>query len=414
MAMNRQLGGLITGLLTLGALAGCGMTPAAPAPTGAAPAEPAAPVASDAAASEALKRAAITTYADIAYASYADSHALAEALNDKINALVAEPSAQTLEEARAAWLAAQEPYGQTEAYRFYGGPIDDDDGPEGLLNAWPLDEAYVDYVEGQPEAGIINNVAEYPTIDRELLISLNEAGAEENISSGYHAIEFLLWGQDLRADGAGERPFTDYVPGGTAQNQERRSQYLTAASGLLVDNLKSLVDAWDPAQSGNYRGELLALPPDEALQKILTGIGVLAKSELAGERMFTAYDNQDQEDEHSCFSDNTHRDIITNYQGIRNIYFGEYTRLDGSVVAGSGLDDLMAAVNPELNSKMLGLLDKAQSEVNAIYVPFDQAIVLGEERPKVLAAVNTLQDTGDVVAEVATALGLAVNTALPE
>ena len=91
-----------------------------------------------------------------------------------MDAFLADPNETTLAAAKEAWLAAQEPYGQTEAYRFYGGPIDDADGPEPLLNAWPLDEAYVDYVEGAPEAGIINSPDSYPTIDQDLLISLNE------------------------------------------------------------------------------------------------------------------------------------------------------------------------------------------------------------------------------------------------
>ena len=105
-----------------------------------------------------------------------------------------EPTAATLEAAKRAWLNARDDYGPTEAYRFYGGPIDnDDDGPEGQLNAWPMDEGYVDYVEARRTAGSINMVAEYPQITTELLIELNEAGGETNVSTGWHAIEFLLW-----------------------------------------------------------------------------------------------------------------------------------------------------------------------------------------------------------------------------
>ncbi|MEM7533806.1 MAG: imelysin family protein [Chloroflexota bacterium] len=359
----------------------------------------------------ALKQTALTTYADIAYASYEDSHMLAVELQAALEALVADPSEETHQAAKNAWLASNEPYGQTEAYRFYGGPIDDEDGPEGLLNAWPLDEAYVDYVDGAPEAGIINNVEEYPEISRELIASLNEVGAEENISTGYHAIEFLLWGQDMYEDSAGQRAYTDYVD---APNAERRGQYLLAVGEQLVDNLAEMVAAWDAAGADNYRAEFLASDADMAIQNVLTGLGVLSKSELAGERMFTALDNQDQEDEHSCFSDNTHRDIITNNQGVMNVYMGSYTRLDGSEVSGTSLADVVAAVDTDLNDQMVALLEASMSQVNAIHVPFDQAIVLADQRPIVLEAVMTLQDQGDKVAEVASALGLTVNTALPE
>ena len=361
-----------------------------------------------------LKQEALTTYADIVYASYQDSLALAVELQAALEAFVADPSEATHQAAKDAWLAANEPYGQTEAYRFYGGPIDDADGPEGLLNAWPLDEAYVDYVEGDEDAGIINNVDEYPELTQDLLVSLNETGAEENISTGYHAIEFLLWGQDFYEDSNGQRSYTDYVADSDTPNAERRGTYLLLVADQLVRNLEEMVVAWDPSAADNYRAQFLAMEPDAAIEMVLTGLGVLSKSELAGERMFTALDNRDQEDEHSCFSDNTHRDLITNDQGIANVYRGAYTRLDGTEVTGTSLSDVVEAVDPELNAQMLDLLDQSLAQVNDIYVPFDQAIVLPDERDKVLEAVFTLQDQGDKIAEVASALGLTINTGLPE
>ena len=280
------------------------------------------------------KQQAIQTYSDIVLASYQDTLTLTQALQNTIDDFLAEPSQETLDMAKQAWLSVREFYGQTEAYRFYGGPIDDEDGPEGLINAWPLDEGYIDYVEGSTDSGVINNLKDYPEITKELLILLNEVGAEENIAAGFHAIEFLLWGQDLSDVSAGQRPFTDYT---TAPNSARRGAYLSVVTELLLENLQLLVDAWSPEIAGNYRETFLALEPDMALQYMLTGIGVLAKSELAGERIFTAYDNQDQEDEHSCFSDNTHRDIATNFQGIENVYMGSYIRMNGEIIDGVGL-----------------------------------------------------------------------------
>jgi putative iron-regulated protein len=353
----------------------------------------------------------LETYAEIAYTSYQDSLIMGEALQVAIEAFLAEPTEETHQTAKEAWLAAQEPYGQTEVYRFYGGPIDGEDGPEGLMNAWPLDEAYVDYVEGDPDAGIINNPDDFPEITEKLLLDLNEQGAEENIATGYHAIEFLLWGQDLSAETNGQRPYTDYVD---APNAERRATYLQVITDRLVFDLQSLVDAWAPDVDDNYRAEFVASDPNQALTNILTGMGVLSKSELSGERMFTAYDNQDQEDEHSCFSDNTHRDIITNLQGIANVYWGTYTRIDGTVVEGTGVSALLAEVSPELDAEINSTLEAAIEATNAIYVPFDQAIVLPDERDQVLDSVFLLQDLGDLIASAASELGLTINTALPE
>ena len=358
-----------------------------------------------------LKQDAVSTYTDIVFATYEDSYLLAVDLQAAIDAFVAEPSEANFQATKDAWLAAREPYGQSEAFRFYGGPIDDADGPEGLINAWPLDEVYIDYVEGLPDAGIINDLENYPEITGELLESLNEVGAEENISVGFHAIEFLLWGQDMNADGPGDREYTDYVD---APNADRRAQYLQITATMLVDHLKILRDDWDASVDDNYRADFIALDVDTALTYMLTGIGILSKAELAGERMFTAYDNQDQEDEHSCFSDNTHRDIITNFVGIQNVYFGRYERVDGRIVEGVGIDAVVEIVAPDLNAQLVALLAAADESLNSIHAPFDQAIIQPEFRPVVFDAVILLFDTGDLFSEVAIALDLSISTELPE
>lgn len=360
-----------------------------------------------------LESAVIANYVAIVHSSYEDSLTRTKQLQVAISAFLDSPSDATLRIAKERWLAAREPYGQTEAYRFYGGPIDDADGPEGLINAWPLDEAYVDYVEGAPRSGILSDLSTYPTIDRDLLISLNEAGAEENISVGFHAIEFLLWGQDRSVEGPGERPYTDYVEGGAA-HADRRARYLAIVADLLTDDLEDMVAAWAPDDPENYRAEFTAMDRSAAIQNILVGIGVLSKSELAGERIFTAYDNQDQEDEHSCFSDNTHRDIIANALGIANVFTGRYVRIDGTSVEGLGMNDLLQAVDPQSAAELASLIDRGLESVRAIPAPFDRAIIDPDSRPLVLEAVYALQDQGDKIAQVGTQLGVTINTALPE
>ncbi|MCA9583112.1 MAG: hypothetical protein KC416_15040, partial [Myxococcales bacterium] len=249
---------------------------------------------------EATTKAAVETYARIVHASYSDSLAAATDLDTEITAFVTTPSEQGLEDARDAWLASREPYLQTEVYRFYEGPIDnEEDGPEGLMNAWPLDEAYIDYVEGDDDSGIVNDPS--ITIDADALVALNEQAGETSIATGYHAIEFLLWGQDMDPDGPGDRPYTDYVDGegGTAENADRRAEYLTTVSSLLLLHLDELVAAWAPdATPANYRSEFESVAPKEALRRILTGMIVLSGFETGGERLQTALDSGLQEDEH--------------------------------------------------------------------------------------------------------------------
>jgi putative iron-regulated protein len=356
------------------------------------------------------KKEVIANYAAIVHASYEDAYNAALNLKAKIDAFVATPTNTNFEACKTAWKESRLPYGQSEAYRFYEGPIDDaTNGPEGLLNAWPMDESYVDYITGNATSGIINDPVGFPAINKAVLEAANENGSETNIATGYHAIEFLLWGQDKSATGPGSRPYTDYVTGagGTALNQARRGTYLKVAADLLVENLLYLVNEWKTG--GTYRTQFTTtLNADSALTFLVRGIGELSKGELAGERMTVALTNQDQEDEHSCFSDNTHIDIQMNFTGIENVYKGEYKRTSGATIKGKSLSDIVGKLNAEKNNAVLAQFTDARTKVFAIPAPFDQQII-GDPGGKVVAAINSLRSLSDKIADGVFVVGVRVS-----
>jgi putative iron-regulated protein len=114
-----------------------------------------------------------------------------------------------------------------------------------------MDESYVDSVEGAEGAGLINDRSF--AITKASITDQNERGGEENIATGYHAIEFLLWGQDKSETGPGNRAYTDFVDG-KAANADRRRLYLkTVVTELLVDDL-------DHAGQGLAAGQQAELP----------------------------------------------------------------------------------------------------------------------------------------------------------
>lgn len=362
----------------------------------------------------ALKISVVQNYADIVYANYLDAYNEAVNLESVIATYLADPSSEVkFEAAKTAWKEAREPYGQTEAFRFANGPIDDSNGPEGLLNAWPLDEAYIDYVTGDDDAGIIHDTANYPTISKRLLESLNEQGKDDNISIGYHAIEFLLWGQDevipTPTANEGSRVVSDFITDGTSNTifEQRRGKYLQICAELVVEHLQLMLDEWKVG--GAYRSVLIAQDVDVTLANIFNSIGILSKAELAGERIFVAYNNESQEDEHSCFSDNTHRDIILNAQGISNVYTGEYVKVDGAKVSGASLADLVAVQNIETALSVQSLLTDALLKCNNIGTPFDYSVTASSgKRESVYDAAVALQLLGTKFSEAGTELGLIV------
>lgn len=344
-------------------------------------------------------------YAALVHANYADTLASAQALRTAVQAFTAQPSADTLAAARNQWLAAREFYGQTEAFRFYGGPIDNDNGPEGRMNAWPMDESFVDSVQGKPDAGLVNN--RKFVINKKNLSAQNERGGEENIATGWHAIEFFLWGQDLSETGPGNRSFEDFVDG-KAPNADRRRQYLNVVTDLLIDDLTLLVKAWAPDAKNNYRAKFVK-GGQESVRKMLVGLGSLSRGELAGERLEVALNSQDQEDEHSCFSDNTHRDAVTNARGIQNVWLGEYKRADGSVVKGASLRELVAAKDAALADKATKQIAASVAAAEGIQAPFDREIIGGKDAPgrqRIQKTVDSLtQQSKDLVAT-ANAIGI--------
>ncbi len=258
-----------------------------------------------------IKTAFIAHYAELLEAEYADSLELTRQMQITIEKLLKNPSAENLAAARQAWTYCREPYLQSEVGRFYDGPID---GIEGYINAWPIDENYLDYTVTAPGAGIINQISVFPQITQSMIVGANEKEGEKTVSTGFHAIEFLLWGQDLYADSPGRRPYTDYVDNtvGPGLHAARRRLYLQLLAELLVQHLQIVTSQWAPNHPGNYRDRFLSLPPDMALTKIFTGLGNLSGSELSGERLLVPYTTKSQENEHSCFSDTTHLDLVRN------------------------------------------------------------------------------------------------------
>ena len=380
------------------ALAGCGDDQnATPASQSAAPAsQQNAPVA--AAFDQAEAQAVVKHYAALAAAVFGDALSTAKDLQVAVDAFLAAPSQATLDAAKQAWLAARVPYMQTEVFRFGNPNVDE---WEGQLNAWPLDEGLIDYVAGDYQhalgnpgatANIIANseirvgeeVLDVSTINGELLASLNElGGSEANVATGYHAIEFLLWGQDLNGTkaGAGQRPYSDFLvgEGATGDHNERRRDYLKAATDLLVSDLEDMVAQWQP-DAENYRASLEAESAENGLRKMLFGMGSLSLGELAGERMKVSLEANSTEDEHDCFSDNTHNSHFYNGLGIRNVYLGEYRRVNGELLSGPSLASLVAQVDAGTDSTLKADLDASQARLQALVdsaaqgVHYDQLI----------------------------------------
>lgn len=343
------------------------------------------------------------SYANMAHAAFKDSLDTAKALQAAIDTYVATPTQANLDAAQAAYKIARQPYSQTEIFRFDEGFVTPNDKRaiasvdswEGQINAWPLDEALIDYVsdtyEGEYNSkdNIINSESitvgsvkqDTSTITPELLAEMNEiGGSEANVTTGYHAIEFMLWGQDTNGvnEGAGNRPVSDYVTeagqctSGDTVNEdasicERRGAFLKAAAQLLVNDLTAMEAEWQPERDNTLRSDLMARKYDNGLRQVMYQMGSLALGELASERMQVAFVTGSTEDEHECFSDLTHLSYANNARGIQNVFNGSYRTVAGKTVGGYGVKNYLADTgNQEAAEKLAADFIKVENAFNVI------------------------------------------------
>lgn len=374
------------------------------------------------------KEAVITNYAKMVAQNYTDSYNKAVILQTKVNEFVATPTAAGLTQVKQAWLDAREPYGQSEVVRETNSPIDVAQSAanpwgienEGQLNAWPCDEGLIDYVLSGTEAYAGDHSGGYisgtDAITEVSIIALNGVGGDKKVSTGWHAIEFLLWGQDNTIPSAntpGQRPLTDYT---TDANATRRKTYLQEATNLLVSDLQALKSTW--AAGGTYRVIFEALNEDIAIKQFVHGAFFMAGDELSSERMIApvnsieGIDGLGQEDEHSCFSDNTHRDIYANARGVFNVVEGTYDNINGA-----SFYQLVNQVNTTQGQKLLDALNEAKTKVNVIAnhsKPFDELITLESSSDSsfgpVMQGVQALENLANEISASALVLGINLNS----
>lgn len=352
--------------------------------------------------------AVLANYSANLYAAYGDAVTDQATFDAQLQTFLGAPTDDALASLRTAWLASRAHYMLTEGARFYSGPIDADDGnPEAFINSWPLDEAYIDYTTNKATntvdetSGFINHPDLMATITVDAIDAANAQGGDDNISDGYHAEEFLLWGQALQDVGPGQRPSSDYLlTGSPRKNADRRQAYLKTSSLGITQHLTAVRDAWAPTADYRVKFQQGGLA---SVALALTGLGRFSKGELAGERINAPYASKSRRDQHDCFSSQTLVDYTRDAQGIQMIYMGTYGTNKGAAIA-----DLVRAANPQLETQIETQIQQSITLMQAIPAPFEASIVGDDSAPgrhAILAVINSLKTQGDLFAQAAAALG---------
>jgi putative iron-regulated protein len=353
--------------------------------------------------SDAAEASVVTGYADMAEGAYESSVTAATALLDAVKALADTPSKATLDGARQQWLTARGAYLSTEVFRFSASPIDGaSDNPdvtfERRINAWPIDETYVDGTSEVGPIGVVNDVESFPTLTKQVLLDANQKDGENNVVAGWHVIEYVLWGN---ATLPGNRALGDFT---TTKTAKRMRTFLQLVTEQLVADLTKVQIQWKAGSA--YRATLNA-NTDAALSGMLRGIGTLSAAELAGARLGFALESKDPADEASSYSGNTNADLRNSAVAIRGLYLGE---LGGKKV--TSVSSLVAAADPTADTKLRAELEATVQAASSLPGPFGEVVVGEADSPGPLAikaAIEAFQQQGDTIVAAGNALGLQVS-----
>jgi putative iron-regulated protein len=311
-----------------------------------------------------------------------------------------------------------------------------------------LDEGFIDYVDHSYQASVSNawahaNLIGSKAIDaagrrvpinyiviKQLQMLESSSGIESNIATGYHALEFMLWGQDTHGflSGAGERPWTDFSldPSLCSNGKDlasniaacrKRGEFLQAQSLHILSKLKEMRGYWAPGE-GNAGDRLQTSDVSEGLNRILFGLAAMSSEELAGERMHVAVMTNSPEEEQDCFSDDTHNSLWFNALGIENFYYGRYKGRSHIKLETDSLAALAAKYYPELAREIDAGFSETKAAMKVIWAAgntgeqyVDQFIAPDNAAGHALfqRVISGLQAQANLLKELGSNLGLKLN-----
>ncbi|WP_319024660.1 imelysin family protein [Microbulbifer hainanensis] len=198
----------------------------------------------------------------------AETQAAVEALNSALATLLKQPTDDHLEAAKLAWLDAHRNFAATLPYielAFAPAELRSEGRKLVLsLDSWPVQPGYLDTVPGYSNSGIVNDTAIDLTLAN--LRKQHRLTANEEASTGFHAMEIMLWGP------TGERTAEQFVAVSKGEKPEaqaaNRRRALTQLMGqAMEEDLADLARRW-PFAANDLSRYFLALSPAARMQQI--------------------------------------------------------------------------------------------------------------------------------------------------
>lgn len=356
---------------------------------------------------------AMANYADMAWESHFDAGADADALAQSVVDFTANPDAQSFNFIQVQWGVARESWGFMEGFNIPDGPLQES---HRYINASNLDRSYIDFVSNDLSAGLVNDVDGYPSLTKMLLVDLHQIEGNDKVTTGFHAIEFLLWGEDYDAESDGKRDWRNFLDNGegTAQNQDRRLAYLTFATELLVEDIKGARNEWREDE-GEYRSQFLAMEQNEQVRLVLTGMYRLGQ-DMENRRLELPLMQMDIHADDSTFSDLSNDDLYYGANALQGIYLGRYDEDlidDQTPEDGPGLHELVRSKATPIDERFRNELAELVAAMDVLRQgdPLEVAVLsdIGSaERTAADDALAKLRQVNMTLLEIATLFGFSL------
>lgn len=249
------------------------------------------------------------------------------------------------------------------------------------LDYSPINYSYIDYTSTSPSTGIISDLVTYPNFAGPDLLSLHQIGSEQNVTIGFHVLEFLMWGEDLSLSSTNIRPASEFST--TNETTNRRRGFFNSSSYYTKNKLSLL------SFGESYENELSKLDPKETMEFILGGLTNFITNDIIDHTIQTPLNSQNHNDELCDFSDLTLGLLTYKIQSIRNIWDGRNI-ITSSNNSDYYLKDMIEEIAPSHNGVIESSLDKIDSLLASITVNFENAIINNNERAKLIQLIDEL------------------------
>ena len=298
---------------------------------------------------------------NVVQATYNDLSAKTTQLYNAILELDSTTTDGNLTNCKQYWRESRAAWEQSEAFLF--GPVESG-SYDPHMDTWPVN--YTDMDSLLSSSAVFTD----PYIN-----SLQDA------LRGFHPIEYLLFGTH------GDKVASSFTT--------REKQYLIALATNLKNLTSQVEQSWNPSISGNYNAQFINAGHSgsvyatqrAAYEEIVNAMADIC-NEVASSKMEGPYAAGDPSLEESPFSFNSITDFTNNIRSAQNVYLGKY------ITDGKGLEDLVRENNLSLDGTIKTKFNNAIASLNAITVPFGQAI--STQRVQVenaIAAINDLKST---------------------